>query len=113
MSNPIPEPVDVIVPNSTRLAAKRGFVRTTAQAYAATLTTGISATIVLGLVTGTVEVVPTLVTVGIALVSPPLSGLVSYLSILSEGVPREYTAGAVKRALNAAAGRDPESGRQL
>ena len=79
-----------IIPESLKLAAKRGFVRTTAQAYAATLTTGISASVVLGVVAGTVELAPTVVTLSIALLSPLLAGAASYLSIVSRGIPEEY-----------------------
>lgn len=82
---------DPIIPNSTKLAAKRGFIRTTAQAAAATLTTGVSASVVLGVATGQVELVPTVVTLGIALVSPLIAGAASYLSILSNGIPDDYT----------------------
>lgn len=79
-----------IVPDATRVAAKRGFVRTTAQSYAATLTTGISASVVLGVVSGEIELVPTVVTLGVAVVSPLIAGLASYLSILSSGIPDDY-----------------------
>lgn len=79
-----------IVPPETRLAAKRGFIRTTAQAYAATLTTGISASIVLGVVSGSVELIPTVITLAVALVSPLLAGGASYLSIIAKGLPDEY-----------------------
>lgn len=45
---------DQIVPAAVKLAAKRGFIRTTAQAYAATLTTGIpSATAIVALIQST------------------------------------------------------------
>lgn len=80
------------IPAGIKLAAKRGFIRTTAQAYAATLTTGISASVVLGLVTGTVEVIPTAVMLGVAVVSPLLAGAASYLSITANGIPQDYDA---------------------
>ena len=79
-----------LIPDALTVAAKRGFIRTTAQAYAATLTTGISASIVLGVVTGAVELIPTLITLGISLVAPLLAGAASYLSIISRGIPEEY-----------------------
>lgn len=82
---------DPTIPAATLLAAKRGFIRTTYQAYAATLTTGISASVVLGVVTGQVQLVPTLITVGVALVSPLLAGAASYLSITASGIPADYT----------------------
>lgn len=92
-----------IIPAAVKLAARRGFVRTTAQAYAATLTTGISASVVLGIATGTVELVPTIVTLGISLVSPLIAGAASYLTITGKGIPDEYS--------NAATGREPEHSR--
>lgn len=85
---------DEIIPAANRLAAKRAFVRTTAQAYAATLTTGISASVVLGVVTGTVEVVPILVTLGVALVSPLIAGAAAYAQNIG-GIPQEYTDSAL------------------
>ena len=79
-----------IVPDSVKLAAKRGMVRTTYQALAATLTTGVSATVVLGVVSGEVEVIPTAVTLAVALVSPFIAGAASYLSITANGIPKDY-----------------------
>lgn len=81
-----------VVPPAVKLAAKRGFVRTTAQSYAATLTTGISAGVVLAIAKGEQALLPIVVTTAVALVSPLLAGAASYLSILSKGVPEEYKA---------------------
>lgn len=78
------------IPAHVKMAAKRGFIRTTAQAYAATLTTGISAAAVIAVVNGEVELVPTLITLGVAIVSPFLAGAASALSILSSGIPSDY-----------------------
>lgn len=82
------------VPRAVRIAAKRGFIRTTAQAYAGTLTTGISAAVVMGVVTGAVDLVATGITLGIAVVSPLLAGAASYLSIIAKGIPADYDAPA-------------------
>lgn len=79
-----------IVPDSVRLAAKRGFVRTTSQAYATALAGGISATAVLAVVTGEVPLLATVITWGVAVVSPLAAGAASYLSIVSKGIPDEY-----------------------
>ena len=87
-----------IVPASVKLAAKRGFIRTTFQALAATLTTGVSATVVLGVVSGEVEVIPTAVTLAVALVSPFIAGAASYLSITANGIPNDYIPAAVDQA---------------
>lgn len=83
-----------VVPAATKLAAKRGFIRTTAQSYAATLSGGIAVNVVLGIVTGEVDLLTVGVTLGVALVSPPVAGLASYLSIIGKGVPEEYAAAA-------------------
>jgi hypothetical protein len=79
------------IPTAVQVAAKRGFIRTTAQAYASTLTTGVSATVIVGIVTGAVDPLITGITLGVALVSPLLAGAASYLSIISKGVPEDYT----------------------
>lgn len=81
---------DPIVPAATKLAAKRGFIRTTAQAYAATLSGGIATSVVLGIVTGTVDLLTVGVTFGVAVVSPLIAGAASYASILSAGIPGDY-----------------------
>lgn len=80
-----------IVPAATRLAAKRAFVRTTFQAYAATLGAGISATVILGIVTGQIDPIATAVQFGVAVAAPPLAGLVAWLNVTSNGIPRDYT----------------------
>jgi hypothetical protein len=87
-----------IVPGAVKLAAKRGFIRTTAQAYAASLPTALSAATVLAVVSGQVELVPTLITVGVGAVSPFLAGAASYLSIIARGLPEDYVPAAVQQA---------------
>lgn len=81
--------VDVIPPD-TKLAAKRGFIRTTAQAYATSFAGGISATTIIALVSQTEPWLPILITWIVAIITPILSGLASYLDILSKGVPSDY-----------------------
>lgn len=78
------------IPDQLKLAAKRGFIRTTTQAYSTALAGGISATAILAIVTGEVPLVAQLVTIGVALVSPLAAGAASYLSILSKGIPDDY-----------------------
>lgn len=81
---------DKLVPADTVLAAKRGFLRTTAQAYATSIPTGgVSAGAVLALVQDPNPAVIVATAVA-ALVSPLLAGLASYLSIVSTGIPVEY-----------------------
>ncbi|MGW9021251.1 hypothetical protein ACWGOE_07205 [Leucobacter chromiiresistens] len=79
-----------IIPDATRVAAKRGFVRSTAQAYATAIAGGISTTAILAVVTGEVPLVATIVTWSVAAVSPLAAGAASYLSILSKGIPEDY-----------------------
>lgn len=79
-----------IIPASTRVAAHRGFVRTTAQGYAATLGGGITTTAILAIATGEVDLLTTLVTLGVAVVSPLLAGAASYASITAKGIPGDY-----------------------
>jgi hypothetical protein len=91
---------DPIVPAAVKLAAKRAFIRTTFQAYAATLGAGISATLILGIVTRQVDPVATAVQFGVALAAPPLAGLVAWLNVTSKGIPDEYAdATLVKQAV--------------
>jgi len=79
-----------VVPAGVVLAAKRGFVRTTAQAYAATIPTGgISVAAIVAFAESPDWIVAG-ITVAAAVLSPPLAGLASYLSIISKGVPAEY-----------------------
>lgn len=84
---------DSIVPAAVKLAAKRGFIRTTFQSYAATLTAGLpSAAAIVALVQDPTGWALAGVTVALALVSPPAAGLASYLSITAKGLPEEYAA---------------------
>ena len=76
-----------IVPAATRLAAKRGFVRTATQSLASAIPTtaiaiGLSGDWLLGVGLGA----------GGAVATALLAGLASYLSIISKGVPEEYVA---------------------
>lgn len=82
---------DPLIPAALKLAAKRGFVRTTFQAYAATLTTGIpSATAIVALVQDQTGWLLAGITLALAVVSPPLAGLASYMMITSNGLPKDY-----------------------
>ncbi|RLK47607.1 hypothetical protein [Microbacterium telephonicum] len=81
---------DKLIPADAQLAAKRGFIRTTAQAYGTSLAGGITSTAVLAVVTGEVPLVATAVTWGVALVSPLIAGAASYFSILARGIPGDY-----------------------
>lgn len=85
---------DKLIPADAQVAAKRGFLRTTTQAYGTALAGGISATIILGVVTGDVEPIPLFVTAAVTLVSPLIAGVASYFSILSRGIPSDYAAEA-------------------
>ena len=88
-----------VIPSETKLAAKRGFVRTTAQAYATALATGISATTILAIVAGEEALVPVIITFAVTAVSPLLAGAASYLSIISKGMPAEYVNAVVEQVV--------------
>lgn len=96
MTNPYPSRAEaarevVLVPPETQLAAKRGFLRTTVQAYAATIPAGgVSAGALLTLVQSPDPAV-LICTAVAALVSPLLAGAASYLSIMGSGIPQAYT----------------------
>lgn len=82
-----PEPV---VPPHVKVAAKRGFIRTTAQAYATSLTgLGITAALLYDVVS---EFDPLRIGVSVAAfaLSPLAAGLASYLDILRKGIPEDY-----------------------
>lgn len=86
---------DRVIPPAVTLAAKRGFIRTTAQAYAATIPTGgISAAAVLTLIQNP-DPWAIAATAAAALITPPLAGLASFLSIIGKGVPADYLEGAL------------------
>lgn len=85
---------NTIVPEAARLAAKRGFVRTTAQAYAGAIPAG-------GVSAGALASVidnpdPLLIGTVVAawVLSPLLAGLASYLTLISKGIPDEYAVAA-------------------
>lgn len=79
-----------VIPADVKLAAKRGFVRTLYQGYAGTLSTGISATAILAIINGEVDLTTALVTAAVVLIGPPVAGLASYLNISSKGIPDDY-----------------------
>lgn len=89
-----------LVPQHVKLAAKRGFIRTTYQAYAATLTTGIpSATAILTLVQDSTGWLLAGITAGLAVVTPPLAGLAAYMSITAKGLPEDYVPAAIDQQI--------------
>lgn len=87
-----------IIPDETKIAAKRGFVRTATQSLASVIpTTAVAVTLsgewVLGVGLG----------VASALVTAALAGTASALSIISTGVPDEYQVEPAQRRGNHAA----------
>lgn len=83
----------MIVPTKAKTAAKRAFVRTTAQAYAATIPAGgISAAVLASAIEDPNAV--QLVATGFAwLLAPLCAGATAYLSMLSKGIPADYQDG--------------------
>ncbi len=79
-----------VIPADVHLAAKRGFVRTLYQGYAGTLSAGLSATAVLAIVNGEVDLTTAIVTAAVVLLGPPVAALAAYLNISSKGIPNDY-----------------------
>lgn len=92
---------DTLIPADVKLAAKRGFVRTTFQAYAATLGAGVpSAAAILALIQDPTGWLLAGITFVLALSAPPIAGAVSYLQISSNGIPADYaTKGEVEKVV--------------
>lgn len=81
-----------VIPARVKLAAKRAFVRTTAQAYAATIPAGgISAAVLLNVLEHP-NPLAIAATVAAALLTPPLAGLAAYMDITAKGIPTDYQA---------------------
>jgi len=85
---------DTIVPDTTLIAAKRGFVRTSSQALATTIPTGA----LTGMALSGADPVAMAWSVAAAVISSVLAGAASYLSILSAGIPEEYQPDRATRA---------------
>lgn len=81
---------DKLIPADAKLAAKRGFLRTTYQAYAGALAGGITASGIISAIQGEVDPLVVGVTLGVALVSPLISGAASYFDIAAKGIPGDY-----------------------
>lgn len=81
---------DEIIPAAEKLAAKRAFIRTTYQAYAATLSTGLpSAAAIVAVIQNPTGWLLAGITVGLALVSPLVAGAAAYAQNRG-GLPQEY-----------------------
>lgn len=78
-----------LIPADARKAAKRGFLRTTSQAYATALAGGISATAILAFLEDP-HWLAFAVLAAVTLVSPLAAGAASYLQILHNGIPEDY-----------------------
>jgi len=84
---------DPIVPAATKLAAKRGFVRTLSQGYYSALAGLTLSAVGIGLIAvvhGEVDLLPTVVTVAAWLLSPVVGAAASYFDIMSKGIPGDY-----------------------
>ncbi len=83
---------DNVIPAATKLAAKRGFIRTFTQ----TLSSVIPITAIAIPTTGD-ALLGVALGAGGALVSSVLAGAASYFSILSNGIPQDYEAAAISQ----------------
>lgn len=81
-----------LIPADAQVAAKRGFIRTTAQAYGTALAGGITAVAVSDAIgqASSGNALPLVVTAIVTVVSPVVAGAASYFSILSRGIPGDY-----------------------
>lgn len=79
-----------LIPSNVKLAAKRAFVRTLYQAFAATLGGGITASAILSVINGEIDPVVVGVTLGVALVAPLIGAGAAYFDIASKGIPEDY-----------------------
>lgn len=76
-----------LIPADTKLAAKRGFLRTTSQALATTIPTSA----ITGAALSSADPATVAWSVGAAVLSSVLAGAVSFLQITSSGIPEDYT----------------------
>lgn len=83
---------DNVIPAATKLAAKRGFIRTFTQ----TLSSVIPITAIAIPTTGD-ALLGVALGAGGAVVSSVLAGAASYFSILSNGIPQDYEAAAINQ----------------
>lgn len=84
------------IPDYVKSAAKRAFMRTTLQAYAATIPSGgVSAAAIMTLSQDPqVSVIATSIIA--ALISPPLAGLAAWMKMLADGIPKEYVEAGIQ-----------------
>lgn len=82
------------IPPSTKLAARRGFIRTTAQSIATALAGGVSATVIIATLTQEPNWLAIGITAGVTIASPFLAGAASYLNIIAKGLPEDYATAA-------------------
>lgn len=76
-----------LIPAAVGRAATRGFIRTTAQAYA----TSIPTTLSVGFIGDAFEnPTKTIITILIGVLTPVLAGSASFFSIIGNGVPADY-----------------------
>jgi hypothetical protein len=81
-----------LVPADAQLAAKRGFIRTTAQAYGTALAGGITVAAVSDAFAKATEGqwAPLIIAAAVTILSPVIAGAASALSILANGIPADY-----------------------
>lgn len=82
-----------LIPADAHLAAKRGFIRTTSQSIATALGAGITVSIVTNAFAQAQagDWTPIVVSAVVAVATPIINGAQSYFSLLSSGIPAEYT----------------------
>lgn len=83
-----------LIPDETKFAAAKGFLRTTLQGYEGVLAAGITVNVVLGLLSGEFSTQTIVATTVVAILAPPIAGLRSWMSITSKGIPEAYAEAA-------------------
>jgi hypothetical protein len=81
-----------LVPANATFAAKRGFIRTTAQSIATALGAGITVALVSDAVdkASAGDWGPLVISAAVTILTPFVNGAQSYFDILSRGIPADY-----------------------
>lgn len=84
-----------IVPPETKLAAKQAFLRTALQGYEGVLAAGLSVNLLLAIFAGEFSKEVIIATAAVAILSPLISGLRSWVSITRQGIPEAYATAVI------------------
>lgn len=90
---------DAVVPAAAKLAAKRAFVRTTAQAYGTSLAGGLTVAVVSDAFqqASAGNWVPLAISGIVTVFSPLIAGAAAYFTWLGKGIPADYVVAAEEK----------------